>query len=269
MIAFAPAKINIGLRIINKRKDGFHNLESYLYPVPLYDIIEILPSNTSNTSHKDELVQTGIKTHTSLADNLVYKAVLKVREHYTIPPLKIHLHKQIPIQSGLGGGSSDAVSILKMLNSLFSLNLSCDKMQEYTESLGSDCPFFLKASAAKVTGRGEYISSIDRSLAGKCIVIIKPDFSISTVDAFAQVKAYTKNPLRSWQAGNLNSFTNDFEKHLGENQLIVQEVKDFLKANGAIYTSMSGSGSAIFGIFDKKVNISYNTAYFHWIGLLQ
>ncbi len=263
MIALAPAKINIGLRIVNKRADGFHNLESYLYLVPLYDIIEILPSD------KDELIQTGFDTQTGLADNLVFKAVLKVREHHIVPALKIHLHKQIPIKSGLGGGSSDAVATLKLLNSLFSLNLSSEKMQEYADALGSDCPFFLKGSAAKVTGRGECISPVDKSLVDKYIVIIKPDFSISTVQAFAQVKNYNKNPLSDWEEGDFSLFTNDFEKYLGKNQLIVQEIKDFFKANGAIYTSMSGSGSAVFGIFHKKVNISFNTAYFHWIGRLQ
>ncbi|MCK5776915.1 MAG: 4-(cytidine 5'-diphospho)-2-C-methyl-D-erythritol kinase [Bacteroidales bacterium] len=269
MITFAPAKINIGLRIVNKRKDGFHNLESYLYPIPLYDIIEVLPSNTSNTSNKDELIQTGIETHTCLADNLVYKAVLKVREHDTVPPLKIHLHKQIPIQSGLGGGSSDAVATLKILNNLFSLNLSGDRMQKYAEALGSDCPFFLKSSAAKISGRGEHINPIEMSLAGKYIVVIKPDFSMSTAHAFAQVKNYSKSPLSDCKAGNFNSLTNDFENYLGKNQLIVQEVKNFLKVNGAIYTSMSGSGSAIFGLFQQKVNIRFNTAYFHWSGRLQ
>ena len=263
MIALAPAKINIGLRIIHKRTDGFHNLESYLYPIPLYDLIEVLPSN------KDELIQTGIETQACLADNMVFKAVLKVREHYTVPPLKIHLHKQIPIQSGLGGGSSDAVATLKILNSLFSLNLSGDRMQKYAEALGSDCPFFLKASAAKISGRGEHINPIEMSLAGKYIVIIKPDFAISTAHAFAQVKSYNESPLSGWEEGNLNLLTNDFENYMGKNQAIVQEVKDFFKANGAIYTSLSGSGSAIFGIFHKKVNIPYNTTYFHWSGRLQ
>jgi len=263
MIAFAPAKINIGLRIVNKRTDGFHNLESYLYPVPLYDLIEILPSV------EDEFVQTGLDTQTSISNNIVFKAVLLMRETVKIPPVKIHLHKQIPVKSGLGGGSSDAVSTLKLLNELFSLNSSSVDMQQYAEALGSDCPFFLKSTAAKITGRGEHIMPVDFSLAGKYIVIIKPDFSISTAKAFSDIKTFNINSLPNLKGEQLTIFTNDFENSMDKEQIWIQEIKDFLIANGAVYTSMSGSGSAVFGIFKDEINISFNAAYFHWIGRLQ
>ena len=262
MIVFAPAKINIGLRITGKRNDGLHSLESYLYPVPLYDILEMIPST------KDELIQTGISSHTSIADNIVFKAVRLLRQNFNIPQIKIHLHKQIPIESGLGGGSSDAVAVLKMLNTFFKLKVSEEKMYDYAQILGSDCPFFLKGSAARITGRGEHINSIDMLLKGKYVMIIKPDFSISTSKAFGRIVQFNTTPLPQWESDSFKGLSNDFEDILGKEKRSIDNIKSWMQKQGAIYTSMSGSGSAVFGIFTYRVLIKYNSSYFQWVGAL-
>jgi len=263
MIVFAPAKINMGLRIIGKRNDGFHHLESYLYPVPLYDILEMLPST------KDELIQTGINSHTSIADNIVFTAVRLLRQDYQIPYLRIHLHKQIPVESGLGGGSSDAVAVLKMLDTFFKLSISEEQMYEYAKTLGSDCPFFIKGIAAKITGRGEYVTTCNVSLKGRYVMIIKPDFSISTSKAFSRIIQFNTVALPKWESHSFSGLSNDFEDVLGEEKRTIDKIKGWMREQGAVYTSMSGSGSAVFGIFDKRVDLPFHASYFQWVGSLQ
>lgn len=263
MIAFAPAKINIGLRIIGKRGDGFHDLESYLYPVPLYDILEITPSE------QDELIQTGISSHASIADNIVFKAVMLLRQAHEIPSVKIHLHKKIPVEAGLGGGSSDAVATLKLLVSTFGLNISEDDMQGYAKELGSDCLFFIKNRSGKITGRGEHISINELSLKGKYVVIVVPEFSINTAMAFKRIVTFNATPLPKWEPDCFSGLTNDFEDSLGKEKLIIDDIKGWMLKQGAVYTSMSGSGSAVFGIFNQKIHQRMNSSYFQWIGQWQ
>jgi 4-diphosphocytidyl-2-C-methyl-D-erythritol kinase len=266
MIAFAPAKINIGLRILNKREDGFHNIDSYFYPIPLYDILEI-----QGSSH-DELIQTGIISSNEMKKNLVFQAIQKIREYYHFPPIKIHLHKQIPVQSGLGGGSSDAISTLKLIDSYFQLNMRSADTMSIALSLGSDCPFFINSKPAKVGGRGEIIAPIDLSLSGKYIMIIKPSFSIDTKLAFQRsyemnssaLPVINQNDIGLWPS----VFTNDFENVKGDQANEIQEIKNILKQGGALYTSLSGSGSAVYGIFNFHPNIIFSSKYFTWIDRL-
>ncbi|NPD47651.1 MULTISPECIES: 4-(cytidine 5'-diphospho)-2-C-methyl-D-erythritol kinase [unclassified Lentimicrobium] len=266
MIAYTPAKINIGLRILNKRADGFHNLDSYFYRVPLYDIIEI------KTHDQDELVQTGVLTSTSMEENLVHKALNLLRKNFEIPPLKIHLHKQIPVQAGLGGGSGNASGMLKLLNNYFQLNISKREMLRYAGELGSDCPFFIEGKAAHVTGRGEIIEPIDFSLAGTYIAIIKAPVAMETARAFQLVNKSNKKlediqsiRKEEYQYFMLNDFESSFHQELPE----VTIIKNLLMDSGAFYASLSGSGSAVFALFESKPHLQFDSSYFSWIGLLQ
>ncbi len=266
MIAYTPAKINIGLRILDKRPDGFHNLDSYFYPVPLFDIIEIKTQNT------DELVQTGVLTSTSMEENLVYKALSLLRNDFEIPPQKIHLHKQIPVQAGLGGGSGNASGMLKLLNEYFKLNIPKEKLLEYAAELGSDCPFFIDEKPAHITGRGEIIEEIDFSLKGVHIAIVKPPVAMSTAKAFQLVNRSNedlKDILNLKKKEFQKQMSNDFETSFYQELPEVKTIKNQLLRSGAFYASLSGSGSAIFALFDTKPQLQLNSSYFYWSGLLQ
>lgn len=266
MIAYSPAKINIGIRILNKRSDGFHNLHSYLYPVPLYDLIEIQENET------DQLNQSGIVSTTNMQANLVYKALQLLRDEISIPPLKIHLHKQIPYQAGLGGGSGDAITFIKLVLKKFKYSLRKRKIQVIAEKLGSDCPFFIEAKPAEIRGRGELVQSINWSLKALKIIIVKPDIAIKTADAFAGIRTQnTELPkLNNVKSNNYqNFFTNDFEAQLSDKYPVLKEIKEKLIQSGALYASLSGSGSAVFGLSYHTINIKFPSSYFVWNGELQ
>lgn len=266
MLVFSPAKINIGLRVLDKRPDGFHHLDSYFYPVPLYDIIEI------KTQQADSLVQTGIASTANMEDNLVYKALGLLRESFNIPPLKTHLHKQIPVQAGLGGGSSNASAMLKLLNSSFQLKLSKSELMDLAAKLGSDCPFFIEEKAAHVSGRGESVDVIPFSLKGIYTIIIKPSISINTSHAFQAVKKGSEK-LRPIIGMNYEDYTtyldNDFEKGILIKHPEIKHIKETLTKAGAFYASLSGSGSAVFALFKSKPKINFDSSYFYWQGQLQ
>lgn len=267
MISYSPAKINIGLKILDKRTDGYHNLSSYFYPVPFFDIIEIQENNI------DELVQTGFVSTQNMEDNLVYKSLLKLRKNHPIPNLKIHLHKQIPFQAGLGGGSSNAVTFIKMLNSKFQLGISDIELLEIALGLGSDCPFFVKACPSEISGRGEIIKEVNLSLSGKYITIVKPELSISTSKAFASIAKKDNKKLASISIENLadwnDLFTNDFQLVFEKQFSEIKEIKNKFIEAGAVYVSLSGSGSAVYGIFNERKKIEFNSSYFLWTGKLQ
>lgn len=261
MIVFTPAKINLGLRVLEKRSDGFHNLDSYIYAIPLFDIIEILTQST------DELVQTGIDSSTSMEYNLVYKALQLLRKDYEIPPLKIHLHKQIPVQAGLGGGSGNAVGMMQLLNREFQLNIQEDQILTYASSLGSDCPFFVRAKPSRISSRGELLSSIDFTLKPNYIVIIKPPLSISTVEAFSAIKSSASllPDLTSLGEEDYQSqLVNDFDIALSAKHSEIREIKSWLLKEGAFMASLSGSGSAVFGLFKEKPQLDCPFEAFVW-----
>lgn len=266
MIAYTPAKINIGLRVLDKRADGFHNLDSYFYPVPLYDIIEI------KIQDKDELIQTGILTSTAMEENLVYKALNLLRNDFEIPPLKIHLHKQIPVQAGLGGGSGNASGMLKLLNDYFQLNISKNKILSYAATLGSDCPFFIEERPVHISGRGEIIEPLSLSLQGVFIAIIKAPVAMSTAKAFQLVKKSNQKlvNIQSLARGEYQSLmSNDFESSFRQELPEVALIKDQLIEAGAFYASLSGSGSAVFALFESQPDLQFDSSYFSWLGLLQ
>jgi 4-diphosphocytidyl-2-C-methyl-D-erythritol kinase len=253
MIIFAPAKINIGLYVTSKREDGFHNIETVFYPIPLYDVVEIIESSSfSFTEH-------GIRTECDAGDNLCFKAWKLLKTEFQIPQVEIFLFKNIPVQAGLGGGSSDAAAVLWGLNAMFQLNLSEEKMLSYALQLGSDCPFFLQPVPSLGTSRGEKLTPLNISLKGKTLVIVKPPFGISTGNAFSQVSVKEhgqllndiSQPLNTWKNNVKNHFECVFHKQNPEMKHIV----DKFYSNGAEYVSMSGSGSAFYAIYEEPVPV--------------
>lgn len=272
MISFPNCKINIGLYITGKRPDGFHNLESVFYPVPFTDALEIIPSqNNKPFSFQSE----GIKVTDNADDNLCVKAYKLIQKEYELPAVEMFLLKKLPSGAGLGGGSADASFTLKMLNELFDLNISEDNLENYAAQLGSDCPFFIKNKAAFVTGRGEFLEKLDLSLKDYHITIIHPGIHISTKEAFANItphepeislKEQIQKPVIAWK----DFISNDFEKYAFSTYSELKEIKDKLYASGALYASMSGSGSAVYAISEKKLEIKNQMAenYLIWQGIL-
>lgn len=256
MICFPNAKINIGLRVIEKRSDGYHNIESIFYPIGLSDVLEF--SKRDKTSGKEiSLVTTGINIDSPIEANLVFLASELLRKEYLLPPLDIHLHKLIPTGSGLGGGSSDAAFSLRSLNHYFNIGITQEKLLEMAFVLGSDCPFFLKNSSAFISGRGEKFQQIELDLSRFHLVVVYPDIHIDTGKAYSRVTPakpeiplheLIKHPVRQWK----KSITNDFEKPVFSEFPQIKSIKEKLYQMGAVYSSLTGSGSAVYGLFDRK-----------------
>ena len=256
MIVFPNAKINIGLDITARRSDGFHDIETVFYPVRLCDCLEFV----ENGSDDDTFVTSGIDIPSDGKPNLVQKALSAVRRKYDIPPLDIHLLKKIPTGAGLGGGSSDAAFMINALDQCFKLGMGEEERVALAAALGSDCAFFIKNRPMFATGRGEVFSEIDIP-SDLEIVIVKPDISISTPFAYSKVKPQTpahslkesvQKPLSDWKM----LVKNDFEEFLFPEFEQLGIIKQQLYDCGAVYASMTGSGSALFGIFDHEPRLS-------------
>lgn len=250
MIVFPDAKINIGLRITERRGDGYHNIETIFYPVKLHDALEFVPAGTN----EDSLTETGLVTGAAGSDNLVIKAAIKLREIKSFPFLKIHLHKGIPSGAGLGGGSSDAACLLKAVNRNFSLGISDIVLKDLSLQLGSDCPFFIDNTPSHATGRGEILRHAGSFLEGYYLVLLNPGVHISTREAYSSCKPgkhtdylleLVKRPVHEWR----NSIRNDFEEFAIGKYPVIGELKTTLYGCGALFSLMSGSGSSVFGIF--------------------
>ena len=257
MIFFPNCKINIGLSIVEKRKDdGYHNIESVCYPVDLCDVLEIRPNDAKQDCFKISGLDIG---NTSAQDNLCIKAVNLLREEYkSIPYLNIHLHKQIPAFAGLGGGSSDATFTLKLLDFLFNLGIEQEKMLSLAARIGSDCSFFVKNKPTYVFSKGEKSKDITLDLSKYYVLLVKPELRISTAEAYRGVVpkpsevSYTSLPdIKEWR----EVLKNDFEDSLFPKYPILEEMKELMYKNGAIYASLSGSGATVYGIFDKEIDI--------------
>jgi len=250
MIVYPNAKINIGLNVIRKRDDGYHELSSIFYPVlDVYDILEILPSD------KFIISISGIEIPGE--GNICEKSWKLVHDKFGIGNVKIHLHKMTPIGAGLGGGSADASFTLKALNELFKLNLSHSQLEEYALQLGADCPFFIDNIPKYVQGIGEKMTAFDLDLSDYEIRLVDPGIHVSTKDAYSGVVPKTpkltieeiiKLPIKEWK----NKLKNDFEESVFEKHPQLKELKEHLYNDGAIYASMSGSGSVLFGVFRKQ-----------------
>jgi len=273
MIVFPNAKINLGLNITEKRPDGYHNLETVFYPVHIEDALEVVPLKNSDKDF--ELQVFGASIAGDPEDNLVVKAYRLLKEKFNLPAISIYLQKQIPSGAGMGGGSADGAFMLKLLNDKFSLNLSEEKLEEFASKLGADCPFFIKNKPIFASGTGNIFSPINISLKGLYILIIKPEIFVSTRDAFSlitpayptkRVTEIIQQPVEEWKS----NLVNDFEKSVFAQHPEIGEAKNKLYEVGAIYASMSGSGSSLFGIFkvpiDKPELIFPD--YFIWQGKL-
>lgn len=255
MIVYPNAKINIGLNIVEKRTDGYHSLETVMVPLPVYDILEI------TKSEQFEYVHSGIPVDGGLENNLCFKAYQLILDNYQITPVRIHLRKQIPMGAGLGGGSSDATFVLKALSDLFDLKISISTLQDLAAKLGSDCPFFVLNTPQLALGRGEILKEIEFDVNQLFIQLVFPKIHINTKIAFSgvnisgdcgQLTAQIQNPIEYWQG----KVKNDFERHIFEEFPVLSHYKEGFLKKGAIFASMSGSGSTVFGIFkDKPVDL--------------
>lgn len=252
MILFSPAKINIGLRIFERRADGYHNLQSVMYPLGLFDLLEIRMDDPR--SHGLRFSQTGIPVEAGSGKNLCEKAFELMTHETTLPPVQIHLHKQIPVGAGLGGGSSNASYTLKGLNRITNKELSSERLHRLASRLGSDCPFFLHRQPMLMEGRGEKLNPSTVNLKGYYMVLLFPGIHISTAEAYAVVSPSSSGtdlgqlaaiPVERWRG----SVVNDFEKEIFRRYPLLEELKTGLYSAGAIYASMSGSGSSLYGIF--------------------
>lgn len=253
MICFPNAKINLGLNIVSKREDGYHNLETVFYPIMIQDALEIIVQESSGT---DTFIESGTKVGTLAADNLVMKALKLMRTHYAIPSLEVHLLKKIPFGAGIGGGSADAAFMLKLLNDKFALGADNARLAELAAQLGADCPFFIYNRPLFAGGIGELFEDVDVSLGKYHLVLVKPDIHVSTKDAFAMItpqepatslKEIVKQPVSEWK----DLMHNDFEKSIFPKYPEIENIKSKLYDLGALYASMSGSGSSVYAIFES------------------
>jgi 4-diphosphocytidyl-2-C-methyl-D-erythritol kinase len=259
MIVFPNAKINIGLNIVERRPDGYHNLESVFYPIKIYDRLQVEEA-TNSLAAECNIVSEGYTIAGDSKDNLVVKAYNLIRQEYKIPAVNVKLTKLIPMGAGLGGGSSDAAYMLKALNDLFELNISEEKLQQIAAKLGADCAIFIKNQPVYATGIGNvfhYDVKIP-SLAGKTIIVVKPDVFVSTKDAYSMIHPKSPKysltesickPTETWK----DTIVNDFEVSVFAKFPLIGDVKTKLYNLGAEYASMSGSGSSVFGFFNKPI----------------
>ncbi|NLJ01587.1 MAG: 4-(cytidine 5'-diphospho)-2-C-methyl-D-erythritol kinase [Bacteroidales bacterium] len=288
MICFPNAKINIGLHIISRREDGYHNLETLFYPIGLKDALEIIPTRETKGSHpaqeqankkrvitrvtglstgpepwvsdadtKYRLFQTGLQLAGNPEDNLVIKAWQLMATHRTLPPIDIHLLKKIPSGAGLGGGSSNAAFMLQLLNNNFSLGLSNDELAGMAATLGADCAFFIRNQPALASGIGDVLEPFDLDLSGYFLLLVKPDISIATKEAYSLVtpkiaelslREIVKKPVSEWKEW----LKNDFEPVIFKKYPEIYRIKKQLYDLGAVYASMSGSGSSVYGLFREE-----------------
>jgi len=259
MIAYPNAKINLGLNILRKRNDGFHAIESVFVPIPWQDILEII-EDVNGQPGQVTFTSTGIDVPVDGKPNLCQRAYQLLHGQHPLPAVLMHLHKQIPIGAGLGGGSADGAFALRMLNDIFHLEKSDSELEKLAATLGSDCPFFIQNTPKFVSGRGEVMNDTAVSLAGHHLVLIYPNIHISTAEAYAGVRpaiaaptvsAVLSRPMQHWK----DALHNDFETSLFPKHPILPAIKEQLYAHGAIYASMTGSGSAMYGIFTDQVRM--------------
>jgi 4-diphosphocytidyl-2-C-methyl-D-erythritol kinase len=264
MICFPHVKINLGLRVLGKRDDGYHDIETIFYPVKWCDALEALPEEAISKLQRGNILQVvGSKPDANIEDNLCMKALRLLESNHPVRPVKMCLLKNIPIGAGLGGGSSDAVFTLKLLNDLFQLNLSQDDLQKYASRLGSDCSFFMQHQPCFATGRGEMLQPVMIDLAGNHILIVYPGIHINTSWAYQQFaqRKHGSNSSDLWQ--NIHKpistwkdvLVNDFEEIVFVNHPEIAAIKTELYRHGAVYASMSGSGSAVYGIFKEEPSV--------------
>lgn len=273
MLTFPCCKINLGLNIVAKRADGFHDLETVFYPIPLTDVLEIKRMDEEFPSPTPcDLKVTGDAVDCDEQNNLVVRAYELIARDYGLPRVHIHLVKRIPSRAGLGGGSADAAYMLKLLDERFRLNMGLTRMERYAAQLGSDCPFFVSAEPCYATGRGEVMQPVCEDwsgLQGMWVVLVRPDVAVSTAEAYANVvprrpvaccRDIVKQPIETWR----DELVNDFEATVFQRLPVLAEVKGQLYGLGAVYAAMSGSGSTVYGLFRSPVENLKEVFKNHW-----
>ena len=271
MITYPNAKINLGLNVTERRSDGYHNLETVFYPIPLCDALQVETDTDKGGIFGPTVFPEGCEVHTHEADcytlhtsgididcpaekNLVIKTLRNLRQDFTLPYLHIYMYKRIPSGAGLGGGSSDAAFMMKLLNEQFSLDLTEEEMEARIAPSGADCAFFIRNRPTLATGIGNVFTPINLSLAGRYLVVVKPDVFVSTKEAYAQIKPHRQEtpvealitrPVETWR----DTLVNDFEAGIFALHPEIAAIKERLYRLGADYAAMSGSGSAVFGLF--------------------
>ncbi len=254
MLVFPNAKINLGLEVLRFREDGYHDIDTVMVPVGIRDALEFVPSK----GKQDTYHYTGLPIPTSQHGNTVGNALSLLRQVAEIPPLDIYLHKTIPMGAGMGGGSADGAFMLKALDTHYQLHLGTEVLEGYAARIGSDCPFFIRNTPARATGRGELLAPINLALTAYHILLVYPEIHISTADAYREIKPAQPSHLPSEVVCNMpisewkHLLLNRFEKFAFENYPLIESLRDSMYENGALYAAMTGSGSAIYGIFEME-----------------
>jgi 4-diphosphocytidyl-2-C-methyl-D-erythritol kinase len=270
MVIFPNCKINLGLNIVRKRSDGYHDLETVFYPLKLQDAIEVTENFSQLSINHIQFSNSGIPVADEVENNLCIKAYNLLKKDFPqLPTVLMHLHKTIPIGAGLGGGSADGGFTLQLINKKFNLRLSEKQLLQYALQLGSDCPFFILNKACFATGRGEAMELVQLDLSAYKLFIVYPGISVSTQMAFGNIhpampsksiKEIITHPISEWK----EELINDFEKPVFARHPIIKTLKEKLYDAGAVFASMSGSGSAVYGIFEKgkKISLTFPENYF-------
>lgn len=260
MISFPNAKINIGLKVVEKRSDGFHNIESIFYPIDLCDVLEVIPHPKNKGRGVCDFTSSGLEISGSIENNLCVKAYHILDADFNLPAVQIHLHKIIPMGAGLGGGSADATFVLKSLNTLFKLDLTNEQLENYASRLGADCPFFVENKPAYVTGTGNVFEPVDLDVSNYHFVLVNPNVHVGTVEAYAGItpqaskldlQTMITQPIETW-----DEKCNDFETYVFKAHPKAAQVKQQLKNLGADFTSMTGSGSTVYAFFKNKPDLT-------------
>ncbi len=275
MVSFPNAKINLGLNVIEKRADGFHNIETIFIPISIKDALEIVISE--NAEDVDDFVTTGLLIDGDISKNLCVKAHQLLKKNFSIPPIKMHLHKAIPMGAGLGGGSADGAFALTLLNDKLALNIPTPQLINYALQLGSDCPFFIMNKSCFATSRGEEMHMLQLDLSAYDILIINPKIHIATAWAFANItpanpkksiQQIIQQPIETWKT----ELVNDFEEPVFKQYPTIKNIKETLYNNHAVYAAMTGTGSTVFGIFkreNKPDTITFDKEYFvKWVTVI-
>ena len=275
MIIFPNCKINLGLNVLSRRKDGYYELQSIFYPLLFTDVLEVLQKNIKDEgSNNPELSVSGIAIETSSDNNLCIKAYQLLKNDFPdLPAVQMHLHKNIPTGAGLGGGSADGAFTLKLLNQKFQLGLNNSQMLQYALQLGSNCPFFIINKPCFGTGRGEILETVDLDLAAYQIVLVHPGIHCSTAHAFSQIqprmpvksiKEIIRQPVVCWK----NELQNDFEELVFKEYPELRSIKEKLYECGADYASLTGSGSTVYGLFKKTMEPRFHFPENYFVKIL-
>lgn len=271
MICFPNAKINLGLNITEKRPDGFHNIETVFYPIGWNDALEIVESNSA--AKEFSLHLSGILIEGKTEDNLLYKAFHIIKKEKKLPPVEVYLHKTIPMGAGLGGGSADAAFFINLINEQFNLGLTEEQRMDIARQLGSDCAFFIKNKPVFAFEKGDVFKDVNVDLTQYQALVIYPNVHSNTKEAYSLVSPVVseksileilKQPITTWK----DDLKNDFENSVFSKYPLVKEIKQQLYQQGALYASMSGSGSAVFSIFNQPCDLDYWKSFPHWYGKL-